>query len=1132
MVLKKIIDTCYKTNVELTTDGEQLELLFDERPTDELLHLIRTHKTELIRYLLGGGDIYLDKGEKDTHLPRVKVSAAQKNLWLTHQLEGNRQLNLVKALEIKGNFNLEVAQKAIAFMIHRHCALRTSYKFADGEVFQEINEQKITQIITEDLRALDAGGIDEKVSQLIDAAAAISFDLNSGDLLRVKFVKLTDNKGILVFCVHHIAVDGWSLGVVVRDFCNYYQALLGGGEVNLPAPDTAYRDQAIRDNLAMAAGHYQDSLYYWKNKLDNMAPVHGLSLDKMRPKIRRFAGKSITKILGADVLAGLCDLAHQQKVTLFNLFHAAFTILLARHSDTQDIVIGTMVANRSDAAQFDIVGNFAQPVVLRQQLPDKSSFIDYLQLVMLTSLEMLDHQHLPFELIKDIHKSEQGNAYHPLFQIMLSMDNSAKHELNLLDCELKILEVERDVSEFDLTLRVITQDHSQPALVFEYNTDIFTFETIENYGEHLLNLLCEILRDPLQDIYALNMFTNVEQTQLASMSGYKKNFPNNGDTLIALFERQLASSPSAIALSYGLHEINYQELSRQINKLASVLSRCTPAPGSVVGICLERSVDMIVAILATLKANRIYVPLDPCYPKSRLEYIITDAAVTTVIANERAIANIRFEQVAYILLENGDVELQQARESSFEAKIISDPDCFNLVYTSGSTGVPKGIMGSQKSFINRLAWMWEHIPYVDGDVACLRTSLNFIDHVCEIFSPLLQGVPAVLLDDEQIKDVVKMAHILDEYKVTHVFMVPSLIRELLHYPNWSGEALKVCLSCGETLDIELAAAFYRRFSEATLFNVYGSTEVSADVAFFDVGLYAYSTGPAPRVPVGKPIANCQIFILGAQGRYLCPIGAQGEIFVGGSCLSLGYSDQQLTSQRFVSSPLDPSQRLFQTGDLGRWNRQGLLEFIGRKDEQIKVNGCRIELAEVETVLRRCEFVNDAKVITKVDSQGRVRLVAYIVSADKAPDLIAKIKSESMQNLVNYMVPAYFEIIKQFPLLPNGKIDKKELEKRPFPINSVPATAPRNELEEALCALWKQIAQVNEIGVYDNFFDAGGNSLIIMSFTREIECSFGLRIPASKVFEGMTVAFCAQYLSQLQALALDVESGDSDEVIDL
>ena len=796
---------------------------------------------------------------------------------------------------------------------------------------------------------------------------------------------------------------------------------------------------------------------------------------------------------------------------------AAFQALLWRYTGQDNILVGTPTAARSQMEIENLIGFFVNTLVFRADFTDKLTFRDLIRQVRSYALEAYAHQDVPFEKLVEELAPERSMDTTPLFQVMFTFQNIPKQIFEISGLEMEELEFETGIAKFDLSVELY-EDRGLHCR-FEYNSDLFEKPTILRTLGHFRNLIHAALKNPDQLLSEMPLMNPGEREQiLVEWNDTAADYPSV--PLHAAFEAEAARTPKSIALRFQGAELNYRDVNERSNQLAHYLTKKGLGPGMLAGVSIERSPEMVVALLATLKSGAAYVPLDPSYPIERLGFMVEDAQVTCVVTNKEIRKRLP-DRVRNVIELDSEAELIDKESPHNPSLDLSGIERGYVLYTSGSSGQPKGVEGTHAGAINRMRWMWERYPFEAGEVCCQKTNLGFVDSVWEIFGPLLAGIASVILPAEVVRDPEELLRSLAAEGVTRMVVVPSLLRGLLdHAPNLGERVpqLKLWSCSGEALSGELLRRFRAGFPEATLLNIYGATEVSADATWHEAG--EKDTGAT--VAIGKPISNTQVYVLDRQ-RNPVPVGVRGEIYVGGEGLALGYWNRaELTAERFVENPIAPeeSQRLYRTGDLGRWRGDGEIEYLGRVDGEVKLRGMRIDLGEIESVLMAYAGVREAAV-EREEEGGEARLVAYLVRGEggETPDG-RELRRHLRVKLPEHMVPARFVVMEQFPLLPSGKVNRKALRATAgVPLAEQGMAPPRSETEQALAEIWKELLKVEEVGVEQNFFELGGHSLLVLQVMARIRRKFGLEMPVRTMFEEPTIAGLAAAVEKADAQGL-------------
>ncbi|AUS99564.1 non-ribosomal peptide synthetase [Nostoc sp. CENA543] len=1038
------------------------------------------------------------------------LSFAQQRLWFLTQLQPNSPFNnLCAAFRLQGELNIQALQQSFSEIVCRHEVLRTNFQTVAGKPVQIIASETNFSLPIIDLSNLAADLQAVQIEQLTQIEAQQPFNLQTDLMLRAKLLRLDEQEYLLLLTVHHIASDGWSIGVFVQELSTLYQAFCTGQIPNLPALPIQYADFAAWQRSWLVADVLESQLAYWRQHLEGVPALLELPTDYTRPAVQTFRGAYCNFEISAEQTAALKSFSQEQGCTLFMTLLAGFKTLLYRYTGNEDIVVGSPIANRNRAEIEGLIGFFVNTLVLRTKLAGNFTFEELLGRVREVALGAYSHQDLPFDVLVEELQPQRSLSYTPLFQVMFVLQNAPMSEIELSGLNLSLLENDNGTAKFDLTLFM---EETAAGIVgtFEYSTDLFEADTIQRMAQHLQILLAGIISDSQQQLWELPLLSEAEKTQLATWNNTQVAYPQ--ECIHELFVAQVERTPDAVAVVCGAEKLTYKELNQRANQLAHYLQKLGVGKEVLVGICVERSLDTIVGLLGILKAGGAYLPLDPAYPQQRLAFMLADAGVSFVICHESFVD--RFDKMTVVCI---DTEWHQIAQTSQENP-VSGTTAENLayvIYTSGSTGKPKGVLGLHQGAVNRFHWMWETYPFTEGEVCCQKTSLNFVDSVWEIFGALLQGVKTVIIGDRTVKDPQQFIATLAQHDVTRLVLVPSLLRVLLDSRDLQARLpkLKLWVTSGEALSIDLLQQFRQTLPDSTLLNLYGSSEVSADVTCYSI------TPPEPlpeRVAIGRAIANTQIHLL---DQYLqpVPIGVTGEVYVSGAGLARGYIHQpELTADKFISKA---GITLYKTGDLARYLADGNLEFLGRIDNQVKLRGFRVELGEIAAILRQYPKIKEAVVVVKEEQQ---QLIAYVVSEDKEV-IISELQNLLKEKLPAYMLPSVFVILETLPLLPNGKVDYQSL---PIPGGVRPQLEqqlqlPQTEAEKTIAEIWGEVLQLDEVGIHDNFFELGGHSLLLIQVHSKLQEVFQRDFALVEMFQYPTISQLAIFFSQEQGSELSV-----------
>jgi amino acid adenylation domain-containing protein len=1021
--------------------------------------------------------------------PRPEVispSFAQQRLWVLDQLDpGSPNYNIPMAAWMRGRLDLDVLRRAWNEILRRHESLRTTLPSSEGQPRQVVNELTI----------------DIPVTELPDREAALTFahtearkpfDLAKGPLVRVVLARVAEDEHLLVLNFHHAVVDGWSLSIVFKELTELYTAFLEGRPSPLPELPIQYVDYSLWQREWMQGDTLKTQLAWWAERMAGSPPVLELPTDRPRPSVQSYRGNTLKISMGRELLGTAMQRSRDECVTLFMTFLAAMQTLLFRYSGQSDIVVGAGIAGRNRPEIEPLVGYFVNTLALRTDLSGNPTFRELIGRVKEVTLGAYANQELPVEkLIEELH-IERSLSHTPLFQTMIFFQNLPAQEWDLPGIHFVPLwmdELHAGTARCDLAL-FVNYDDQGIDLVFEYATDLFDEVTVRAFGRHLTTLLEAAVKNPETRIGDLPLLSDEERhTLLHERLGVEKATPE-GLTLHGLFEAQAARTPDRPALTFETRSLTYRELNTRANAFAVDLQQRGITRGDLVGIRTERGLGMVVALLGVLKAGAAYVPLDPSYPADRIAFMIEASG-------------------AKLVIDDVDVNTEPV-EGQSPLPVVSPNDAAYVIFTSGSTGKPKGVQIPHAGAVNFLLAMQEEPGITADDVVCAITTLSFDISVLELLLPLTVGARAVIGDRATAMDGKRLARLVAESGVTILQATPASWRMLLD-AGWNGDGKIKILCGGEPLPRDLADSLLTRVGE--LWNVYGPTETT-------VWSTADRVLPGDAITIGRPIRNMRMYVVDANMQ-LVPDGVPGELLIGGIGMAHGYVGRpDLTADRFIADPFssapsgDSSARLYRTGDVARWRRDGRLEVLGRSDNQIKLRGFRIELGEIEGALREHPAVRQAVVLCREDRPGDKRLVAYVVGET------AELRAHLKAMLPEYMVPSAFVSMETLPISPNGKVDRRAL---PAPelsdLAQTASVAPRTPEEEQLARFWAEVLGLERVGIEDDFFALGGHSLLATQLLARVGKAFGVDVPLRRLFEAPTVAAFAEALAADQLAQL-------------
>ncbi|PLZ98347.1 non-ribosomal peptide synthetase [Fischerella thermalis CCMEE 5268] len=1071
---------------------------------------IKQLATKILAEITAAGDlVFLPLTKVESSSDFHPLSFAQQGLWFIHQLAPNTPAyNIPIIINLTGQLNIAALTQSLNEIIRRHEILRTKFAIANEQPVQVIDPTVNFNLPIEDLRELSKDDIAVAAQRLTTELAQHQFDLSCQSLLHGLLLRLTDNEYKLLITFHHTIADGWSVGVFIRELAALYEAFVNGVPSPLPELPIQYVDFAYWQRQYLQPERIQTLLTYWKQKLAGKLPILDLPCDYPRSPVQTFNGAKAQLSLPKTLTEALKHLSQQEGTTLFMILLAAFKTLLYRYTGQTDILVGSPVANRNAIETEPLIGLFVNVLVLRTDLSEQPSFRELLSRVKSTALEAYVHQDLPFEQLVEELQPERDLSHHPLFQVMFVLQNVPLPTPQLSDISLTFAEGDNGSAKFDLTLFMEDTEQGLVATL-EYNTDLFNADTIHRMLGHFQTLLQGIVSNPNIGIAELPLLTEPERHQLlVEWNNTQKNYPQNL-CIHQLFEQQVERTPDAIALIFGNQKLTYRELNERANKLAHYLKTLDVKPEVLVGICMERSLEMVIGILAIIKAGGAYLPLDPTYPNERLAFMLADAQVSVLLVQPHLVQKLPTHRAQVVCI---DSECQQFAVYSTENPIseVTSENLAYVIYTSGSTGKPKGAMNTHKGLCNRLLWMQDTYQLTATDKVLQKTPFSFDVSVWEFFWPLLAGASLVLAKPGGHQDSRYLVQIITQEKITTLHFVPSMLQVFLEEKELEKYgSIKRVICSGEALPFDLQQRFFERLN-AELHNLYGPTEAAIDVTFWACQPNSHDK----IVPIGRPIANTQIYILDKHLQPV-PIGVDGELHIGGVGLARGYLNKpELTKEKFISSPFELGKYLYKTGDLARYRPDGNIEYLGRIDHQVKIRGFRIELGEIEAVLGQHPKVREIVVVTREDIPKNHRLVAYIVTHSENTFSVHELRDYLKEKLPDYMVPSTFIKLDKLPLTPNGKIDRSAL---PAPDIQRPDLqevyeAPNSEVERAIAKIWLEILHIEKVGVNDNFFELGGNSLLMVQVNNKLREVLHCDISVVEMFQNPTIKSLAKHIN--------------------
>ncbi|WP_460625008.1 amino acid adenylation domain-containing protein, partial [Kitasatospora kifunensis] len=1046
----------------------------------------------------------LTAGARPKVLP---VSFAQQRLWFLNELEGpNATYNIPMALKLTGDLDITALDNALRDVVDRHEVLRTVFPAIDGQPHQQV-------LNTETLDSLLI--VAEFDEQAISRAAAHTFDLEAELPIHAWLFAQGSDKHVLLVVVHHIAGDGWSTVPLARDLSTAYTARLTGQTPAWEPLPIQYADYALWQRQLLGSPEDPASLLtqqldYWRTALAELPEELTLPTNRPRPTVASHQGESVELVIPAELHQRLEELALAEGVTLFMVLQAALAVLLSRLGAGTDIPVGTPVAGRTDEGLDELVGFFVNTLVLRTDLTGDPTFTQLLHRVREAGLAAFAHQDVPFERLVEELAPARSMARHPLFQVMLTLQNTTQAVVDLPGLDASVIPSGQAAAKFDLALTLGEKAGTaglQGDLTFA--RDLFDRSTAQQIADRFLRVLHTVAAEPYRPLHKVEVLDAAERQRVLVEWNDTAVEGVAAGTLPELFEAQVARTPDAVAVVFEGVEVSYGELNARANRLARLLVERGVGPESVVPVVMERSVELVVALLGVLKAGGAYLPVDPDHPAERIAYVLGEARASVVVTRE-----VVDETSDYA--DGGLVDL--GLRAGHPAYVI---------FTSGSTGRPKGVVAPHAGIVNRLAWMQGEYGLTASDRVLQKTPFGFDVSVWEFFWPLLEGATLVVARPGGHREPGYLAELIQRERVTVTHFVPSMLQAFLAEPAAAEcGGLRAVMCSGEALASDLRDGFARVLPGVPLHNLYGPTEASVDVT-----AWACADDTAGvSVPIGRPVWNTRVYVLDG-GLQPVPAGAQGELYLAGVQLARGYLGRAgLTAERFVADPFgEPGTRMYRTGDLVRWRADGNLEYLGRTDDQVKLRGFRIELGEIEAALATHPAVAHAAVMVREDTPGDKRLIGYAVPAGELD--VASVRAHLATLLPEYMVPAAIVALGALPVTVNGKLDRRALPAPDF-ITSAPHRAPSTPREEVLCTVFAQVLGLPQVGIDDNFFELGGHSLLATRLISRIRTALDIELPIRALFEAPTVAALAQRLDDTSGRRPALTAGTRPEVLPL
>ncbi|AFZ28072.1 amino acid adenylation enzyme/thioester reductase family protein [Cylindrospermum stagnale PCC 7417] len=1055
------------------------------------------------------------------HQGTLPLSFAQQRLWFLDQLQPNSTAyHLSYIFQIQGTLNLYALQQSLGEIIQRHEILHTNFPAVDGQAIQVIVANIAFNLPIIDLQSLPVTQQKLETQRIANQEAQQPFNLAQDPLLRLKLLRLSPAENLLLLNIHHIIFDGWSFGVLFTELKTLYPAFCEAQPSQLPQLPIQYADFTLWQHQWLSGEVLDSQLHYWKQQLGGTLPLLQLPTDHPRPPVQTYQGASFSLILSPELTANIKSLSQQEGVTLFMTLLAAFKILLYRYTGQENVIVGTPIAGRNRREIESLIGFFVNTLALRTDLGGNPSFRELLGRVRQVCLEAYTHQDLPFEQLVTALQPERHLSHTPVFQVMFALDNAPMGEFALPGLAVTPLASPIQTAKFDLTLSM-EERNGQLTGEWEYNTDLFEAATIERMIKHFQTLLSGITAHPNQSIWKLPLLTEAEKHQLLiEWNQTEADYPQD-KCIHQLFEEQVERTPDAIAVVFEQQQLTYRELNQRANQLAHYLQKRGVGTEALVGICVERSLEMIIAVLSTLKAGGAYLPLDPAYPQERLAFMVQDAQVSILLTQTELLPSLPVFSTQLINLDTDWQQITQFPSSNPINTQLQPKNLAYIIYTSGSTGQPKGVMIQHCSLVNTY-FAWETIYQLRTTTTShlQMASFSFDVFSGDLIRTLCSGGKLVLCPRHLLLSPELLYGLMQKEKVDCADFVPAVLRNLVQYLESSQQRLDFMrlLICGSD---SWSSAEYQKIlqlssSQTRLINSYGLTEATIDSSYFETT--AKNLALNQLLPIGRPFPNTQLCILDKHLQPV-PIGVAGELYIGGVNLARGYRHRtELTTNKFIPNPFskNPGERLYKTGDLVRYLPDGNIEFLQRIDNQVKIRGFRIEIGEIEATINQNHNVTKAVVIVREDIPDDKRLVAYVVPHSTETSVL-ELRNFLKSKLPGYMIPSAFVLLEEIPLTPNGKIDHRALPAPNVSFSQSNYVAPRTPTEEILANLWREILKVELISIHDNFFELGGHSLLATQVISRIRQVFNREIPLRLLFESPNIAQLSSQLGKTKSL---------------
>ena len=1050
------------------------------------------------------------------HLKQAGLSFSQESLWFLQQLDPeNNAYNSIFLQKIIGGVDPFALEQAFNEVVRRHEPLRTVYPNYAGRPVQVIQLFETVSLPFVDFSGLSGDEQEQAIRRYVSEHGDQPFDLQKGPLVRFALLHKAQNEDILFFCTHHMNSDAWSRQILLNELMQFYDAFRSGKKLSLPELPIQYSDFALWQRDWLSGETLETYIDHWKNILSGDLPVLELPTDRPRPVVQSFRGGRYHFRFSHAQALQMKEFCQRERMTRFQLLLAAYALLLMRYSGQEDIIIGCPFANRSNTEMDGLVGLFVNTLPIRLNSLGNPTGREFLNQVRKVMLDAFTWQAAPFEALVSEISPERDLSRTPIFQVVINQRNVPVHPVSIEGLEMENIPRENAPSPFDLSLEFDEDKDGTLDASLQYNVELFDENTIIHMVAHFQNLLGELLMKADRPIGNLEMLAPSERQRI--VGEWTKTVPEypREKCLQQLFEEQVERTPEKVAIVFEDQQLTYRELNARANQMAHYLRSLGVGPDVLVGICLERSIEMVIGLLGILKAGGAYVPLDPAYPQERIAFMLEDSQAPFLVTHLGHAEKLSALSAKVIRMDTDAGNLARQAEQNLPINIQPDNLAY-AIYTSGSTGKPKGVLVSHYNVVRLFQATQTWFRFDEHDVWTLFHSYAFDFSVWEIWGALLYGGQLIVVPYLVSRSPEAFYNLLIRAQVTVVNQTPSAFYQLSQADESAGGqglSLRWIIFGGEALDFQRLRPWFDRHGDERpiLVNMYGITETTVHATYRPLSRRDLALGAVSAI--GVPIPDLRIYLLDSHMQVV-PVGVTGEIYVGGAGVALGYLNRpELSAERFVHDPFstEAGPRLYKTGDLARWRPMGQLEYLGRRDSQVKVRGYRIELGEIEAAIGQYLDVHQVIVLVREEQPGDKRLVAYIVTASGTNPDTDKLRGFLREKLPNYMIPSTLVQMDAFPLTYNGKVDRQALPSPDSGVGTDRYLAPRNDTETRLALIWQEILGVTRVGVRDNFFELGGHSLLAVRLFSRIQEEFGQALPLMLLFQDGTVEMIAKSL---------------------